>query len=115
MDWLNDSALTSKRKQLKPAETRVTTCEGKQYVESREALHSNIKQSFSGRPPNLVLRPPSCSGFVVDNKPDLHVGVINDHLLIGKYIELHTTTVTQFRLIQIIFMYVKKQPWSGWW
>ena len=83
MEWLKDSALTSKRKQLKPAETRVTTCEGKQYVESREELHSNAKQSFCGRPPNLVLRPPSCSGFVIDDKPDLNVGAIDDHLLIG--------------------------------
>ena len=83
MEWLKDSALTSKRKELKPAETRVTTCEGKQYVESREELHSNAKQSFCGRPPNLVLRPPSCSGFVIDDKPDLHVGAIDDHLLIG--------------------------------
>lgn len=84
MSFLSDQ-LTKTKKSLKPTETRVTTVDGIQYIEPRSEIHSNAKQSFSGRPPNLVLRPPSCSGYVIDDKPDLHVGVVTDSVLIGMH------------------------------
>ena len=77
--------LATRKRSLKPAETRVTTCTGAQYVEPRSEIHSNAKQSFSGRPPNLILQPTACSGYVVDEKPDLQVGQVTENLLIGRH------------------------------
>lgn len=69
--------IATKKKSLKPTETKVTTADGFQYVET--SSHCS-----SGRPPNLVIQRPSCSGYVVDDKPDLHIGEITDNLMIGK-------------------------------
>lgn len=112
MEWLCDADLTKKRKQLKPAETRVTTCEGKQYVESREQLHSNVKQIFSGRPPKLVLERTPSPGFVVDDKPDLHIGVIDDHILIGDSLLDCLSCACKCSLYEQIFW--KIRHFEGW-
>lgn len=76
--------LANKKKALNPTETKVTTADGFQYVEPSSLIYQNAKQTASGRPPNLVLQPPTCSGYVVDDKPDLHIGEVTENILIGE-------------------------------
>lgn len=81
MSFLDE--LTKTRKMLKPTDTQVTTADGYTYIESHSEIHTNAKQTYSGRPPNLVLRPPSCSGYVIDDKPDLQIGSVMENILLG--------------------------------
>lgn len=88
MSFLDEIA--KKKTSLRPTTTVVTTPLGVQYIEPKsddndEVFSTGVKTVGKPhhRPPNLILcRPPSC-GYIIDEKPDLQIGVITDHLLLG--------------------------------
>lgn len=82
MNWLNDTALTKMKQKLKPADTLITRGDGFQYIEPRS--HKPCKISTQSRPGNLTLNQlPTSPGYVIDDRPDLHIGLISTQLLIG--------------------------------
>lgn len=92
--------LANMRKSLKPTETKITTADGFQYVEPSSLIYQSTEQTIHGRPPNLVLQPATCSGYVVDDKPDLHIGEVTRHILIGE--NIHVGVWSHFIFIRYI-------------
>lgn len=83
MDWLNKSELTRKKQQLRPTTTTITRADGVQYVEPKPEIQSPTQTRQ--RPDNLILnRGASCAGYVVDERPDLNIGLVTPQIMIGK-------------------------------